>query len=377
MSYDMQMKKLRDQSVDVLRGWAILLMMVSHAIFFRYGLGSGLLNTVLNFANTFCYITFLFTFGVGIYHSMIASRWDITRRAKIQKRILLLLLLYYVVGTISLWSYYPLSDWNISMLISESLRIITFRYYASFTEYIPTFVVLMVIFYFIRTWLGDNLRVWFSDTKIMIVLALTLLLHFGANGLSHFITSVPLYLRPLIGSTTTFDFPILQYLIVVVLGIWSASWVEKKDTSRSKTIAIGYALLVLSLVIKSSFNYSTLLGWIPTWINSPLRWPPSLSFIISGLASTYLFWIVSQLMIMVPFFNLLSRFLLYLGQRSIGFLIYHLLLLFIAKIMNLPLFDIVELAIFCLLIPLSYVTGEKGLALIRNSRYNTANEKAI
>jgi hypothetical protein len=377
MSYDMDMKKSRDQSIDILRGWAIVLMIVSHTIFFRYGLGSGLLNTVLNFANTFCYITFLFTFGVGIYHSMIATQWDVARRVKIEKRILLLLLLYYVVGTISLWSYYPLTDWNIHLLVSETWRIITFRYYASFTEYIPTFALFMIIFYTLRSRVGDTIRTWFSDKKISIVLFVTLLLHFGVNWLSHFLVVVPLYLRPLIGSTRTFDFPILHYLIVVVMGIWSASWGDKKDdTTRSKTIMIGYTLLVVSLMIKGSFNYNNILGWIPAWINTPLRWPPSLSFIVSGLASTYLFWIVSQLMTRIPLFDLLAKFLVYMGRRGMGFLLYHLLLLFIAKIMQVPLFDIVELVIFCLLIPLSYITAEKGLALIRNSRYNTANEKA-
>lgn len=362
------MNSKRELSVDILRGWAIIFMIVGHSIFFRYGLQNGFLNLVLNFGNVFCYITFLFTFGVGLYHSIINPTLDPPRHTKILKRIIALWLMYYAVATVSLWSYYPLRDWHMSLLLGEFWRIFTFNYYPGFTEYIPSFLFFSIITYATRVRMGDKLKKIFTNGSIGTVFFIGLIIHMGANWLAHATTQTPVWLHPLIGAPNSFDFPILQYLPVLLLGIWSASWINgNKKTVSGRIIVLGYIVLLANLALKYSFNFSHALGWIVPWINTPLRWPPSLSFLLSGLSATYFFWIFSRWMGQIKWLAWVVERLNYVGQRSLGLLVYHLLLLFVMKIANLPMFNLWQLTVFLALIPLSYRAGEVG--------YNKFHEK--
>lgn len=374
----MHMKNVRDISIDLLRGWAILLMIISHSVFFRYNGTSEILNIIVNYANIFCYIAFLFSFGIGLYYSVIVPKWDMARKKRLQKRIMWIVGSYFLIAIVSMWSYFQLYLWSPTLLLKQAWRVVNLSYYPGFTEYLPSFFMFTAIFYLLRSLYPNKIALWFSDQKYGWVLSIGLLIHILGNYLSHLLSTTGGALRLIIGSPTTYDFPIMQYFLVVSVGIWTATWISEanQEKANARIILIGYFLLIVHLSLRFTFNFTRALSWIPVWINSSLRWPPSLSFILNGLADTFFFLIISRLLIIIPALRLLKEFIQYLGQRSMGFLIYHLLILFVLKIVGIPKFDMIEFGIFIILIPLSYKFAEMGLALIKISRYNTSNEKA-
>jgi hypothetical protein len=170
---------------------------------------------------------------------------------------------------------------------------------------------------------------------------------------------VPPVLRLFVGSPQTFDFPILQYLPIVIVGLAVAAWAKEQGQKiDNRVLIVAYLLILITLGLKYSFTVtSTLDLQLPT-LNTLLRWPPSLLFIIEGLSYTFLFWVVSRWMFLWRSCRFVVSFLLYMGQRSMAFLLYHLLLLFGMKILEVSLFGFIELLFFYIAIPLSYRIGE-------------------
>lgn len=376
MGYNIFMNKKRDISIDVLRGWAVWWMIVAHVVFFRYGLESGYMNLFIHFGGSFCYITFLFTFGVGIYHSIVASTWDRPRKIKVIRRVVQLIALYFLAGIASYWSYIPLRDLNPTFMFESARQVVTFAYYPSFTEYLPSFAIFTLLFFGLRQLLKDRLKAWFNGRNFAFLMASAIAIHLLANVVSHNLTSYVHSLRMIIGTPTSFDFPIMQYFVVVVLGIWSATWIsnEKSDPDR-RIVLLGYLILLANMAIKYTFNFTHKYDFLDPWVNTIIRWPPSPTFILNGLSYTFLFWIATRWMLNVRWFNPLTSVLHYMGIRGIGLLIYHLIPLFALKSFGVPMNTIFEVAIFCIGIVISY-WGLEGLVNYLVSRYNIRHEKA-
>ncbi len=362
----MGMTRQRDLSIDVLRGWAIMLMMAGHVIFFRFGLSSWPLTTILLFANSFCYITFLFTFGVGLHYGVVTPVWDSLRKQKVLRRFFALMGTYYLAAIVSVWSNYALSMWHPALLLGEVKRVVLFQYFPGFTEYLPSFALLTAVAIGLRRMFGNRLVRWFQAPRVWIVLCSGLILHFLSNWIVGQVMVVPPALRLLLGSSQTFDFPILQYLPIVLAGLSAAVWTrESGQKTENKVITVAYLLILTTLGLKYSFTVTNALGIQLPMLNTPLRWPPSLLFLVEGLAYTFLFWVVSRWMLLWRLCRPLVEILLYMGQRSMAFLLYHLLLLFGMKILGVPLFSYIELLFFYIAIPLSYRLGELLFTRIR------------
>ncbi len=351
-------------------------MIVAHVVFFRYGLENGFMNLFIHFGASFCYLTFLFTFGVGIYHSIVASEWNGERKIKIMRRVAQLLLLYFFAGVSSYWSYVSIDKLTLTYMYESARQVVTFAYYPSFTEYLPSFAIFTLLFFGLRQLLGDRLKAWFIGEKFVFVIIMAVAIHILANAVSHNLTSYIHSLRMIIGTPTSFDFPIMQYLVVVVVGIWSATWISNQKSDPDKRIVLlGYLVLLANMSIKYTFNFTHKYDFLDPWVNTIIRWPPSPTFILNGLSYTFLFWIATRWMIGVRLFKPLTSILHYMGIRGMGLLIYHLIPLFVLKSYGAPMNAIFEVAIFSIGIIVSY-WGLEGLVNYLVSRYNIRHEKA-
>lgn len=330
------MKTTRDLSVDVTRGVAVLLMIVSHSIFFRYGLNNSVLTTLLLFGNLYCYTTFLLTFGIGSYFWRYSS-WGRTG---------ILLATYYAAGLASIWAYGQLSQWR---------YLLVWQYYPPFTEYLPSFALFTFLITVFRS-LITRLSGWMIMTASL-----------GLLIIGHLVTINSPLLRPLFGTPLTFDFPVLQYSFVVALGICLARMIASKhDTKEYLLLATAYIFFVLDTLLSFSFRFTHAFDISIPWFNTEIRWPPSLLFIVRGLKWS-LFTLVATRMAMRahPLVKSLLMPLIYIGQRALGYLVYHLLVLFAMKGLALPMFgEIWELSIFVLALLLSYSILERCLSML-------------
>lgn len=367
--------KKREISIDVLRGWAVWWMIVAHVVFFRYGLENGFMNLFIHFGASFCYVTFLFTFGVGIYHSIVISDWNKARKVKILQRIMQLVLLYFFAAIASYWSYIPIQEINLTYMYESARQVVTFAYYPGFTEYLPSFAIFTILFFGLRQIFRDRLRGWFMGRNFTILLVLVIAIHLIANIIAHGLPNYIHSIRMIIGTPQSFDFPIMQYLVVVILGAWSASWISgEKKSVDARVVLMGYIILLANMSIKYTFNFTHRYDLIDPWVNTIVRWPPSPTFLLNGLSYTFLFWIMTRWMIKIQLFKPIVSILHYMGIRGIGLLIYHLIPLFVLKSFGVPMMTIAQVAMFCIATIVTY-WGIEGLVNYIVSRYNIAHEK--
>lgn len=355
--------KQRDVSVDVLRGFAIVFMILGHSIFFRFGLTSWPLNMLLNFANNFCYVTFLFTFGYGSYYFMLKPKLDKERSQRIRTRIVSLVIMYYVAAGLSIMSSYDLSLWNISLIFQELRRVLLFEYFPGFTEYLPSFAIYTAVLYLAKL-SKVKIEKYLQPKMAALTLVAATIISVATN-IAIVLSKVnfPSYIRLFVGSSSTYDFPVMQYLPVFLLGIVVAKLISTRETQgRLSLVVFAYISLLISLILTYSFNITAAYGIKLEMINTGLRWPPSLLFLISGISKTMLFFVISIYMVELKVMNTVWKFLNYMGRRSMGFLLFHLIILFMMKIMRVPMFTIAELIGFLILIPVTYRLGETMLA---------------
>lgn len=361
----------RDESVDILRGIAVVLMIAAHSIFLRFGLANFWLNEMLNFANTFCYTTFLLAFGVGSYYSLVLG-WKKGSGQKAIRRMVQLLLMYY--GAAVAWAIgnagVPIE--NYPELGRVIVAILKWQYFPGFTEYLPSFL----LFTLIVLAGGRGLRVAKDSQRYMKVMLLLMVgglaLHGVAGYLSYQLTAPSPVVRQLIGSRTTFDFPVLQYLPVLVLGMMLGPVVaEGGRASNYRLLWLAYGLMIGEKVLVYSFHLTHRLGWDYMYLNELVRWPPSLLFIVNSLKwALFVFVLIRVLIDRMGRGAIALRPLTYLGKRAMGLLVYHLLVLFSLQALKIPAFgQAFEVAMFVVALFGTYWLLERGWQTAKSRIY--------
>jgi len=295
-------KNTRTKEVDIVRGLTIVLMVATH---FAY---SPLLISKLG--NTLCFTIFLMLFGFSLYVSVIKHGNHRNIRYKIIKRVGLLLLAYYFVAFISLLSE-PKS-------VSRVIQTLTFSYSPILTEFILTFIfytaLLPLAFYKLRFVFTLPPRQEFGIFGIIGILSYIL------GTVLNKTLSQPSILAFLGGYKSYSYFPLLQYLIVVLIGILYARYIE------TISVKIMHKVIILEMltVILVSLIFPHKLAQLFT---PEERFPPTILFI--GLGTSVGFGLL--LLARSLKFEKASKIIETLGKNSLGIYVFHIAIL---KLLN-------------------------------------------
>lgn len=298
---------------DLLRGVAVFLMILAHCVYFFYDRSNFLLVNIENIGNTFCFTLFLFVAGAVITLAYLQKeRSSAESKIKLKKRLLVFLLSYYLLAIfVQMSSIVASSGLDKLKVIFD---ILTFRLLPSYTEFIPPFAIYSAVVLLFSSSIRKIV-----EKPLMIFFVAVFLYIFGHVAYS---LNVPDFLIPwkafLVGHPGYYRFPILQYSAVILVGMWWGNiaiskklYFQKKDLSLN----ISATLILVLLLVLASNKFTT-----ASYQSIFLRWPPSVGFILIGLAFcfslTYLFYRSN----MLKKARLLRDFLLLLGQNSFALL---------------------------------------------------------
>lgn len=311
----------RETTIDVLRGAAVVLMVASHATWFFAKDDIAFWHLARQLGDAVCFITFLFTFGVGQYFALFAKDDPLVTKKSLL-RTLNILIAYYIAAFVSLLPEIQKGNFNFDLVWKTLL----FINVPGFTEYLIPFVVFSLIFILIKKFklfdqvlrLKNYLFVFYIIGTMLFVVG-TGLAEF-VNGLvlpdaikayaSIFFSHQDVYLR----------YPVLQYSIVPLLGIAVGKMIKEKDS------IIVTKKAVISLFVGTSLTlglYLTSLFANFDWLNVYNRFPPSYLFILQNLSVMTLIFLFIRWTTDFPFWKPLQSY----GTHSLGIMVAHVVLL--------------------------------------------------
>lgn len=248
-------EKFRDNSIDFLRTIAILLMVFAHA--------NALLRIDSNPANEFfqnagniiCFSLFVFCYGASLYYSK-----EDRKSTKLLRRIGLLYFAYLVVVALNIIENH-ITDGQ------TMLSYLSFVKLPGYGEFLVAFILFDVIYFLLKKPI-DYIS---KDFALIVIISATLF------GFSFFLLNQPYhnFLTNLLwGQKDLFSFPIFQYFIIFLLGMYYS---KKRSENNLET----QNLIVLTIVLASIYILSYFFN--PSFGIDFYRWPPSLLFILNNL----------------------------------------------------------------------------------------------
>jgi hypothetical protein len=322
----------RDISIDALRGIVIILMVASHVVSFVGHWAESFWIHIVYFGNTVCFATFLFLFGISSYHLFIGSQKTSEEiKHRFYHRLNFLLIAYFIMalaGTIKDLFQAPVK--TISSITS-------FTTVPGFTEFMIPFIIFTLIVYPLRNFLRKIIhhKYGFLYTVIlgMGLFILGNVLHYYVSQSNVSEKIVP-YLSMLWGHKEGLKFPVLQYSMVFLFGIFVGSLGTNTDNvhkfykkyDAKNILLFGSAFFLCTLLILSLFKE---IEYVSTFD----RWPPSLFFISVGMTFAFLMlYVLQKTVYLSAFQNKLSH----IGRRSMEILIFHLVFLRLLELTPAP-----------------------------------------
>lgn len=317
-----QQTKSRDYSIDILRGSAIIFMIITHVnALFLQGKPQPL-DTLTFWGATVCFTIFLFCFGY-VYGNKISQNKFHPMLALIKA--LQILLAYYVSA------YAAQIFLNKGITIDQTLKILTFQILPEYTEFILAFVIYLLLMSV--TW--RVLKKLLDHTLLFVILGFTV--YFLANTLykidlgNNYFTDIK---SLLVGNLDWHRFGILSYFPIFVLGlVWGKISISQVFTTK-KRLYIVLSALTFSITLFYLFDRLPSIGEpITTW----LRWPPSLKFFTYG--TIY----ISLVLALSPIINKLSlvnKIFYFLSKHSLAYFVLNVFVIIGgASAMNFNKFD--------------------------------------
>ncbi len=312
-------QKKREYSIDIIRGIAVFLMILAHAIDFYHDGSNTFLRFIVMCVNVIVFTVFLFLSGAitSLVYLHRPKTKKLTR--SILKRVIVLLISYYILAFIS-----QLDKFYIGSL-SDKLNLIfntfTLKIVPSYTEFLIPFIIFsLTVIPFSK--ILDKTSKHLSITIIASVL-------FYVAGYTLYQLNLPEYLSPwkaiLSGHDNVYRFPILQYSPIFFLGLRFGKWLIDNPNPKERRFFFGISTLSLFSVFCFILIIYLSLSLDKTEILR--RWPPSLIFLLIGLVSTtaifYLLFKKRELK-KQPF---IRDFLLLLGQNAFALYCAHIAIL--------------------------------------------------
>lgn len=266
--------------LDLVRGIAVLLMILSHSIYFFHNRDNSFILSLEAIGNIFCFVFFLFISGATLYVAYLRDEIDKAHIiSRLKHRILLLLVTYYLLAFFIVGKEFAATG-SLEKL-KMILDILFFRQMPSFTEYIPPFLFSTFTLMLFPLGLAKISR---SLTKTLL---LSIGLYFAGYLLNHL--SVPAYLIPwkafFAGAEGLYRFPILHYAPVFLIGLYAGSKLIALDGRKAKLKFFSNAGIVAALVfifVTAMFYFDGSIG------NLLLRWPPTPTFLLLGIGAVML-----------------------------------------------------------------------------------------
>lgn len=316
-------KNSRNLTLDKLRGVAVFLMILAHAIVFFNFSANNTLDKISKFGDTIVFTTFLFVSGAVGYLAYINSRHikEVVLN-KAAKRSGSLLLGYYLVAIVAAME--NVNNYAPKELLLRLARVLTFIEVPSYSEFILPFIIYGLLLAVFKNYWEKIL-----SSKITVVIVGLLIYLLGAW--LHTI-DVPYpwfnYKAIFVGHGGIFRFPVFQYFPVLLLGLsWSRDVLEAKRSKVEITL-IHFAIIIIGTV--SALLLNNYIEFID--VNNLLeRWPPSIFFIFAGLLFVYVITILIELTKNNTVFLVVQWGFNLLGKSAFSYYIIHILLLYIYR----------------------------------------------
>ncbi len=273
-------------------------MIITHVNAFFYNSQAAWLNTLTWWGATICFVTFVFSYGIGYGRKL--SNGGIDKR-KTVKRLAALALGYYLVAG---WTY--LVWWGNPPQLSGLLRVFLLMDMLAYTEFMLPFVLYGLIVLFLDKFLTKLLeKKWLALVGIVLYILARYLYTLDWGG-----TTATALKGILVGNGDLNRWGLLSYFVVFAFGLtWGYQFLRSHHRpSFQKAVFIALAALVLLLNFLG-FNIE--------------RWPPSVLYLAYGLA--YSFGVLSLWPILQRLPKLLEP-ILFMGRHALDFFIGHTLI---------------------------------------------------
>ncbi len=330
-------KHKREKIIDILRGFAVIAMIITHVIAITYSgnASSKAVYYIGLFGGIFSFTSFLFISGMAAYYSTFSPEVEEhgSRNARVVRktgRLIKLLFAYYILATASilvntsLYSFPPSFSW-----LNNIISTLFFFIVPVFSEFlIPLFLISLTVLLLPKLYkylIKNPLFGLFFMSVIYGIGSLISQIDFGSDKLNT--------LKALLGGQVYSDgalhaFPLFQYFPIFLLGIYLGHFFyNHRSLIHRIRVNIIWLIVFIGLTVTGTLSYlylrSTLLFPLP----DQGRFPPSITFLTLSLSLTLIVLLLFQI-----FYKVTPKFIKnifnYFGITAIEALVFSTLLLF-------------------------------------------------
>jgi len=345
----------RSLRIDVLRGIAVIGMVVAHALFFFHDKTNPFLTSVESILNTTVFTLFVFVFGMSLSKWLDVHAHDHTKSIAVYtlKRAVAIYLTYVLTATIATLTSRP-GQFSL-------IHVITMQTPPNFTEYMPLFIIIVILIPLIRPILRVSRN---SQFLTFLVGAVSYYI-----GVTLYDLNVPGVLIPmkslLAGDETLLRFPVLSYFPVLLWGVWWQYDSDHRTQNASHTLR--HTMLFIGSIL------ATVTGILVTRVlnvpilNPDIRWPPSVAFLTTGMS------LAGALLLIAPSLRAtgtsIKRVLSYFGRDALEIWTNHLLLLFLYRqFISVTSGNVFVVGTFSLIL-ITLTTFISSLTIVNNIRF--------
>ena len=328
---------------DFMRGFAVFFMVLTHTIAFTSTQDSPFMKYFGWFGGFICFTTFIFVSGATGYIAYISRNLPKTRKGrKAFKRLVTLLVAYYALAILAIFlnglpesSKYECACQTqggiyVRNVVMALVGVVTFQYIPSYTEYIAPFVFFgasLILFEPVYRFVSKNIS-----------LAISIGVLFFTLGNWLYMPKWPVWLGwskyLFTGASNVHTFPIFQYLILFLYGIWWGRYYldllklsgKKLWQNKKRFLFKGVLTSTIGLFVSFVAFFSSSTG---------RRFPPSWKFLLTSSIFIHLSLVIHLISLSFGGFRIsfgcrkLKEIWLVISTKSLDILIIHLLLLFL------------------------------------------------
>lgn len=321
-NFIMNSEKTRDYSIDILRGSAIIFMIITHVNALFSASTEPFLNTLTFWGATVCFSIFLFCFAY--IYGMKISQGNFYPTLTVKK-------------TIKLIGAYYLTAISAQFFLTKALSlktigdIMTFQLLPEFTEFIVAFILFSLLLILCYKLFAKLLK------APLLFLVIALIVYAIANQLYSTQTNLPEFALNikalLVGHGDIHAFGIASYFPIFTVGLIWGSLTNSTGTTKRW-------LALITLLSSTAFFVITATTGISTWN----RWPPSPKFFTYGLIYisliVLLYPYIEKLEIKSKIVGYISTMLKFLSKNSLLYFVLNVIIILGAYwMLNYPKFD--------------------------------------